>query len=151
MVIKLKRLLYSIVFREATSILYLLLQGIFPTQGLNPGLLLCRQILYHLSHRGSSYHSQKYLKTETKKKVLIRLYWKIIRTNSAWNACFWTTLGGWSRSPESCPDKSGLLLSLLQTPPPLYPESAAGRIFESAEATCTPGLNLTSYETLLLC
>ena len=23
------------------------LQGIFPTQGLNPGLLLCRQILYH--------------------------------------------------------------------------------------------------------
>ena len=68
MVIKLKRLLYSIVFREATSILYLLLQGIFPTQGLNPGLLLCRQILYHLSHRGSSYHSQKYLKTETKKK-----------------------------------------------------------------------------------
>ena len=27
-----------------------LLQGIFPTQGLNPGLLNCRQILYHLSH-----------------------------------------------------------------------------------------------------
>ena len=30
-----------------------LLQGIFPTQGSNPGLLHCRQILYHLSHRGS--------------------------------------------------------------------------------------------------
>ena len=30
-----------------------LLQGIFPTQGLNPGLLHCRQILYHLSHQGS--------------------------------------------------------------------------------------------------
>ena len=30
-----------------------LLQGIFPTQGLNPGLLHCRQILYHLSHKGS--------------------------------------------------------------------------------------------------
>ena len=30
-----------------------LLQGIFPTQGLNPGLSLCRQILYHLSHQGS--------------------------------------------------------------------------------------------------
>ena len=28
-----------------------LLQGIFPTQGLNPGLLHCRQILYHLSYR----------------------------------------------------------------------------------------------------
>ena len=31
-----------------------LLQGIFPTQGSNPGLLLCRQILYHLSHQGSA-------------------------------------------------------------------------------------------------
>jgi len=30
-----------------------LLQGIFPTQGLNPDLLLCRQILYQLSHQGS--------------------------------------------------------------------------------------------------
>ena len=33
------------------------LQRIFPTQGLNQGLLHCRQILYHLSHQGSSYHS----------------------------------------------------------------------------------------------
>ena len=30
-----------------------LLQGIFPTQGLNPGLLHCRRILYQLSHQGS--------------------------------------------------------------------------------------------------
>ena len=30
-----------------------LLQGIFPTQGLNPGLLHCRWILYHLGHQGS--------------------------------------------------------------------------------------------------
>ena len=30
-----------------------LLQGIFPTQGLNPGLVHCRQILYQLSHQGS--------------------------------------------------------------------------------------------------
>ena len=29
-----------------------LLQGILPTQGLNPGLLHCRQILYQLSHKG---------------------------------------------------------------------------------------------------
>ena len=32
-----------------------LLQGIFPTQGSNPGLLHCRWILYHLSHEGSSW------------------------------------------------------------------------------------------------
>ena len=30
-----------------------LIQGIFLTQGLNPGLLHCRQILYFLSHQGS--------------------------------------------------------------------------------------------------
>ena len=31
-----------------------ILQGIFPTQGSNPGLLHRRQILYHLSHLGGS-------------------------------------------------------------------------------------------------
>ena len=30
-----------------------ILQGIFLTQGLNLGLLHCRQILYRLSHQGS--------------------------------------------------------------------------------------------------
>ena len=30
-----------------------LLQGIFPTQGLNPGLPNCRRILYQLIHQGS--------------------------------------------------------------------------------------------------
>ena len=32
---------------------HFLLQGIFPTQGSNPGLLRCRQTLYPLSHQGS--------------------------------------------------------------------------------------------------
>ena len=32
---------------------HFLLQGIFPTQGLNLGLLHCRQTLYHLSYQGS--------------------------------------------------------------------------------------------------
>ena len=30
-----------------------LLQGIFPTQGSNPGLTHCRRVLYQLSHKGS--------------------------------------------------------------------------------------------------
>ena len=34
---------------------HFLLQGIFPTQGLNPGLLHYRQILYRLSYKGSPY------------------------------------------------------------------------------------------------
>ena len=33
---------------------HFLLQGILPTQGSNPGLLHCRQTLYHLSHQGIS-------------------------------------------------------------------------------------------------
>ena len=33
---------------------HFLLQGIFPTQGLNPGLPHCRQTLYRLSHHGST-------------------------------------------------------------------------------------------------
>ena len=32
-----------------------LLQGIFQPRDLNPGLLHCRQILYHLSHQGSPF------------------------------------------------------------------------------------------------
>ena len=32
---------------------HFLLQGIFPTQGSNPGLPYCRQTLYRLSHQGS--------------------------------------------------------------------------------------------------
>ena len=32
---------------------HFLLQRTFPTQGSNPGLLHCRQTLYHLSHKGS--------------------------------------------------------------------------------------------------
>ena len=32
---------------------HFLLQGIFPTQGSNPGLSHCTQMVYHLSHQGS--------------------------------------------------------------------------------------------------
>ena len=32
---------------------HVLLQGIFPTHGLNPGLLHCRQIPHHLCHQGN--------------------------------------------------------------------------------------------------
>ena len=38
-----------------------LLQGIFPTQGLNLGLLHCRRMLYCLSYQGSPKpHDEKY-------------------------------------------------------------------------------------------
>jgi len=40
-----------------------LLQGIFPTHGLNPGLLHCRQILYQLSHQESPSMAKMIIKT----------------------------------------------------------------------------------------
>ena len=50
-----------------------LLQGIFPSQGSNPGLLHCRQMLYHLSHKGRWYtlvwiifHPRSYLHVKEK-------------------------------------------------------------------------------------
>ena len=47
-----------------------LLQGIFPTQGSNPGLLHCRRILYCLSHQGSPSWA------DCKSKKL--LFWNVI-------------------------------------------------------------------------
>ena len=40
-----------------------LLQGIFPTQESNQGLLHCRRILYQLSYQGSPEHQQAKFKT----------------------------------------------------------------------------------------
>ena len=41
---------------------HFLLQGNFPTQGMNLGLLNCRRILYHLSHQGSPHiYKSKFL------------------------------------------------------------------------------------------
>ena len=54
--------------QECWSGLPTLLQGIFPTQGLNPGLPHCRQILYHLGHQRSNMEvSQK-----TKNRIIIQ-------------------------------------------------------------------------------
>ena len=39
--------------KTAVGCCHALLQGIFPTSGLNPGIPHRRQILYHLSHHGS--------------------------------------------------------------------------------------------------
>ena len=41
-----------------------LFQGTVPIQGLNTGLLHCRQILYHLSHQGSPSTALYLLKVE---------------------------------------------------------------------------------------
>ena len=74
-----------------------LLQGVFPTQGLNPGLLHCRQILYQLSHKGSPYiciSTYKYtnylhtnIHTHTHTYMCIHLHIYIYVTGSAFLVC----------------------------------------------------------------
>jgi len=48
-----------------------LLQGIFPTQGSNPGLPHCRCIFYQLSHKGSPRSFTHYVYS-TKQNVILR-------------------------------------------------------------------------------
>ena len=54
------------------------LQGIFSTQGSNPGLPHCRQILYQLSHKGSP------ILTESASKILWR--W-LMKCHKIWRWC----------------------------------------------------------------
>ena len=44
---------YGVLQARILEWVHSLLQGLFPTQGLNPGLPHCRWILSHLSHQGS--------------------------------------------------------------------------------------------------
>ena len=46
-----------------------LLQGLFPTQGWNPGLSYCGQILYQLSHQGSPHLCLKVHRNSSKQHM----------------------------------------------------------------------------------
>ena len=97
------------------------LQGIFPTQGLNPGLPHCRWILYQLRHQGSprilkwvTYPSPVDLPdpgihmgspalqvdslVELPGDVSLSIFWEIVKDGEAWHAAvhevakIWTQL-----------------------------------------------------------
>ena len=68
-----------------------LLQGIFPTQGLNPGLSHCRQILYHLSYQGSPFSAKENEKVcLTFKKEVMRKAW-LVHKHLSINAFWWSS------------------------------------------------------------
>ena len=60
---------------------HILLQGIFPTQGSNPGLLKYRQILYHLSHQGSPLFST----LDNKKKISQDIWVMVESSDKMWS------------------------------------------------------------------
>ena len=64
-----------------------LLQGMFPTQGLNPGLPHCRQILYQLSHQGST------------QWMFSELNWLHMSPSQCWG---WFGKSSWWSESESC-------------------------------------------------
>ena len=78
---------------------HFLLQGIFPTQGSNPGLPHCRQTLYRLSHQGSPIRT----KVKLKLRLLVgRLPYSSDGKESACNAGDFGGVGsipGLQRSP----------------------------------------------------
>ena len=79
-----------------------ILQGIFPTQGSNPCLPYCKQILYHLSHQGSpvEYYSankkNKFESVEMRWMNLVSIIqqWISHKKISHTNTCVWD-LGKW--------------------------------------------------------
>ena len=60
---------------------YFLLQGDFLTWGSNSGLLLCRQILYLLSHQGSTEITQSM-------KINHPIFWGLLPSEMA-TLCLW--------------------------------------------------------------
>ena len=51
-----------------------LLQGSFPTRGTNPGLPHCRQILYHLSYKGSPCERERICEPKLKGKCSLPFF-----------------------------------------------------------------------------
>ena len=69
---------------------HFVLQGIFPTQGLNPGLLHRRQILYQLSHQGSPWYNPWV------REILWRRKWQPTTVILPGKSCGWRSLLGYS-------------------------------------------------------
>ena len=61
-----------------------LLQGIFPTQGLNPCLPHCRQILYCLSHQGSPIYMQTHSSSDS--FPIQPLHYRVLSNTVLYNA-----------------------------------------------------------------
>ena len=51
---------------------HFLLQGLFPTQGSNPGLPHCRQTLYPLSHQGSHHGISVFIKGVSQVALVVK-------------------------------------------------------------------------------
>ena len=79
---------------------HVLLQGIFPTQGSNLGLLHCKQILYLLSYQGSLWVTIEESKIITQLihrfiNIKDTYYFKLLSFGGAWYIANWYRLFSW--------------------------------------------------------
>ena len=80
---------------------HFLFQGIFLTQRLNPDILYCKQILYHLSHQRTS--SLKSIIKDLLKVRLEKITFPIIFPNKTQGADWLCLLRTYCRCPQSSP------------------------------------------------
>ena len=114
-----------------------LLQGIFPTQGSNPGLLLCRpslsSALYHLSHQGSP--QRRYNTT-----ILITHTPQLVFPPPQFYFALFSSLSG-----ESCTLRKGRQVRILQHPS--YPCLFSFSLPPSVPSFLPSSLPHSSYKT----
>ena len=114
-----------------------LLQEIFPTQGSNLGLLHCRWILYHLSHKGSP------------KMCLVRS--GIVTSNLIANLLSWEALWDWLNCSNSVARSTTQICVKLQSkrPQPAYhQEHLISQGLDTAAPKASPGSHLFLYSYL---
>ena len=79
---------------------HVLLQGIFPTQGSNPGLLHWRQMLYPLSQQGGKPH------LSGRDYKMNHLKFSVTHVERCWSGLKWKSLWNWCRcnNADACPE-----------------------------------------------
>ena len=101
-----------------------LLQGIFATQGQNPGLLRCRQILYQLSHKGSPGNIYGYL-AHCRQHNDVSLSYRDTNVSylfDKWSMCRWEQADKVSR--KACRSEGGGCCFFLKYPLPFNASSS---------------------------
>ena len=104
-----------------------ILQGFFLTQGSNPGVLHCRQILYCLSHQGSPYYEMCVCVKSLSHVRLFATLWTVARQAPLFMG--FSRQEYWSGSPFPSPGifpTQGSNLGLLLCRQTLYPLSHQG-------------------------
>ena len=93
---------------------HFLLQGFFPTQGLNLSLLHCRRMLYHLSHQGSPSHTYIHVSILHQTPLPSRLPHNIELSSMCYTVdpCWLSLL---NTAEWTCPSQTPLPLILLPT------------------------------------